>query len=321
MIQLTFENPGMLWFLFSLPLLIFTHLYFLHHARRTAIAFGNFHTLERVTGGRLLTKNIVLLIVRGVILVLLILAVSGATLWHDTSESANTVVFVIDTSASMTAADMNGTRLEAAKAAASDFIDRAERTTQVGVVQFSGLAQVVLTPTADRDSAKDAVAGLQIQTLGGTDIAGAMTTGTNLLATARNGRVLVLVTDGVSSFSLYEENPVPQATAYAQDHRVIVHTIGVGMQEGSGAGAFIPGLQAQTATFDQQNLESIANATGGEYTWARDREQLSTAYDAILSEGSTAIVPVHLSVGFLFLALLMLFIEWGLINTRYRLLP
>ena len=41
---------AMLWFLFCIPLLIFSHIYFLHHAKRKAIAFGNFHTIERVTG-------------------------------------------------------------------------------------------------------------------------------------------------------------------------------------------------------------------------------------------------------------------------------
>jgi Ca-activated chloride channel homolog len=310
----------MLWFLFSIPLLIFTHIYFLHHARRKAIRFGNFHTIERVTGKRLLTKNIFLLFIRLLTLTFLILAAAGVTLWQETRESTNTVVLVIDTSASMTTADMNGTRLEAAKTAAMQFIESTEQTTNIGVVQFSGLAQVVLTPTSSRDAAKAAVADIKIQTLGGTDIAGAITTGTNVLSTAQNGRVMILLTDGVSSFSLYEENPIPKSTLYARDHQVIIHTIGVGTQT-NGAAAFIPALQEQAVSFDQQNLQQIANATGGTYSWAHSPEQLIEAYDGIIAEGSTAIIPLKLSYGFLFVALMLLFIEWGLANTRYRLLP
>lgn len=320
MIRLTFDNPAMLWFLFSIPLLIFAHLYFLHHAKRKAILFGNFHTLERVTGKRLLTKNLLPLFIRLLTVTFLILAAAGTTLWQETQESTNTVVLVVDTSASMTAEDMNGTRLDAAKAAAVTFIDEAEKVTHVGLVQFSGLAQVALTPTMDREAAKAAVQEARIQTLGGTDIAGAITTGVNVLSSARNGRVMILITDGVSSFSLYEENPIPKATLYARDNNVIIHAIGVGTQTG-GATAYIPSLQAQAASFDQQNLEQIANATGGRYAWARNPEQLAQAYVDILREGSTAIIPLRLSYGFLFVALLLLFVEWGLANTRYRLLP
>jgi hypothetical protein len=132
---------------------------------------------------------------------------------------------------------------------------------------------------------------------------------------------VVLLTDGVSSLSLYEENPIPRAVTYARSNNVIIHTIGVGTQTPTGAGAFIPGLHSEAVTFDEQNLQLIASSTGGEYAWARSPEQLEAAYERIIDEGSIAVVPLRLSFGFLFLALILLFLEWGLTNTRYRLLP
>jgi Ca-activated chloride channel homolog len=320
MLQLAFEQPAMLWFLFSIPLLIFTHLYFMRHARAKAIRFGNFHAIERVTGERLLTKNALLLALRCLVIVCLIFAAAGTTLWHDSRESTSTVLIVIDTSASMTTNDMNGTRLDAAKRAATEFVNELDGATTVGVVRFSGLSEVVIAPTRDKEAVLAAIDSIRIQTAGGTDLAGAITTGTNVLSTARNGRMLILLTDGVSSFSISDEDPLPRAIAHSVNHHVIVHTIGVGTQSVPGS-AFIPQLQETAATFDEQNLEEIATATGGTYAWARNQQQLRDAYGAITAEGSTAVLPVKLSYGFLFVALLLLFLEWGLTNTRYRILP
>jgi Ca-activated chloride channel homolog len=317
--QIIFDEPVMLWFLFSIPLLFFTHLYFMHHARRQAIKFGNFATLERVTGKRLLTKNILLLVLRSLIIVCLVFAAAGTSIWHETQKTDNDVVIVVDTSASMTTEDMDGTRIEAAKNAAKGFVENVDKTASIGVVQFSGLAEVVVAPTTDREAVLAGIDSIKIKNVGGTDVAAGIVTGTNLLATARHGRVILLMTDGVSSVSLYDESPIPASIAYAQKHHVVIHTIGVGTQT-TGIG-FIPGLQSKAASFDEQNLQTIANGTGGQYTWARNSQQLANAYMSVIEEGSTAFVPLYLNFGFLFVALLLLFVEWGLLNTRYRILP
>jgi Ca-activated chloride channel homolog len=320
MINLTFDQPIVLWLFFSIPLLVFTHLYFMHHAKQQAILFGNFKTLERVTGKKLLSKNLLQLLIRCVIIICLILAGAGTTIWKESKNSTNDVVILIDTSASMTTPDMNGTRIDSAKLAAIDFVNHLNRTARVGVVQFSGLAEVVLVPTVDKDEVVNAIQSVQLRTIGGTDIAGAIITAGNLLATSQSGKVVLLMTDGVSSISLYDENPIPRAIEYAQKHHVVIHTIGIGNQSDT-IGSYIPELTAQAQSYDEQNLQEIANATGGSYSWAQNPEQLSQAYQAIIQDGNSGVEPIQLSFGFLFAALTLLFIEWGLMNTRYRLLP
>ncbi len=310
----------MLWFLFTLPLLVFAHLYFMHHARKQAIRFGNFHTIERITGKRLLTKNIMMLLMRCFIIVFLVSAAAGTTIWREARQNSYDVVLVIDTSASMLASDMGGTRLEAAKEAATHFVNGLDSQTKVGVVQFSGLAEVITPPVLERSKVLDAIKAVEIKTIGGTDIAGAIVTGANLLATSEKGKVIVLMTDGVASVSLYESNPIPSAIGYAQNHGVVIHTIGVGTQDG-GLGDLIPGLQAQASLYDEQNLQTIANATGGSFAWARSPVQLDEAYQQVRSNGNTGIVPIKLAFGCVFAALLLLFLEWGLQNTRFRILP
>ncbi len=63
-----------------------------------------------------------------------------------------TVVLVVDTSRSMLASDIAPSRLEAAKAAASAFLDRVPDRLRVGIVTFAGDATVTAVPTHDRVS-------------------------------------------------------------------------------------------------------------------------------------------------------------------------
>lgn len=314
---ISFDRPECLWFLFSIPLLVFTHLYFMHHAKRKAIRFGNFRTIERVTGKRILTTNSLLLLVRSFVLILVILSLSGITLWHNVTVGRSAVVIAIDTSASMSATDMNGSRVDAAKAAARDFVNSLDESVQIGVVQYSGLAEVLQVPTRNRDDVLAAIDKVEIKTIGGTDIAGGIVTAVNLLATSTDGKVILLMTDGVASVSLYDSNPVDRSIAYATQNHVIIDTIGIGTQ----TAGFLPGLANESASYDEQNLHAIADGTGGLYSWAHDQTQLKAAYQNVSENGSVEMLPVRLWLGFLFAAIAALFIEWGLVNTRYRLLP
>lgn len=318
--QITFEHPGMLWFLFSIPLLVFTHLYFMHHAKRQAIRFGNFETIQRITGKHLLTRNATMLILRILTLVCLVMGAAGTTVWRETRTAGNDVILLIDASASMAATDMGGTRIDAAKNSAIAFVERLDRQAAVGVVQFAGLAEVVVAPTIERAEVTSALESIEIKTVGGTDLAGAITVASSLLSASERGKSVILLTDGVASVSLYDSNPIPRAIDYAVKRGVMIHTIGVGTKE-AGIAQYIPGLQAQVQTFDEQNLQAIANATGGTYSWASNQAQLAEAYERALAEGNTAIKPLQTAFAFIFAALLLLFIEWGLANTRFRILP
>src|SRR3989338_8097940 len=103
--RLDFVNPEYLWFLLSIPLLIITHFYFLHHAHSKAFRFANFDALKRVTGKDLITKNILVLTIRCLVLVLMILASSGVEVWYIGESNQNDYIIAIDTSLSMTTTD------------------------------------------------------------------------------------------------------------------------------------------------------------------------------------------------------------------------
>ena len=68
-----------------------------------------------------------------------------------------TIILAFDVSASMAAADMEPTRMEAAKAAALTFIQQQPSTVRIGVVAFSEGGLMVQQPTNDQRDLLDAV--------------------------------------------------------------------------------------------------------------------------------------------------------------------
>lgn len=77
--------------------------------------------------------------------------------------SVESVILAIDTSGSMRAADVKPSRIEAAQAAARNFVDGMPSRLKVGVVSISGTAAVVQSPTTERDDLYQAIDSLQLQ--------------------------------------------------------------------------------------------------------------------------------------------------------------
>ena len=71
-----------------------------------------------------------------------------------------TVILTIDVSRSMCATDIEPNRLLAAEAAATKFIESQSSTTQIGIVAFSGFAEIVQAPTTDQEVLLDVITTL-----------------------------------------------------------------------------------------------------------------------------------------------------------------
>jgi Ca-activated chloride channel family protein len=74
-----------------------------------------------------------------------------------------TVILAIDTSGSMAAPDLQPTRLDAARQAALGFLETFPPGPRVGLVTFSTYATLMVPPTDDRGSVRDALATLKTQ--------------------------------------------------------------------------------------------------------------------------------------------------------------
>jgi Ca-activated chloride channel family protein len=206
MITLIFTNPFYLWLLASIPLLIVTHFFVLGYLKRRAVKFANFEAIKRVTGTkfelknvRTISKNRFLLIIRIFVLLFLIFSIAGPVLWYSGQSSEFDFVIAIDASSSMLADDFIPYRLDAARKASSLFVESLKAKTRVGVVSFAGTSFVELDLTDNMKKTEEAINGIRIKRVGGTDIGGAITTSSNLLLREENARVIILLTDGQST--------------------------------------------------------------------------------------------------------------------------
>ena len=255
-----------------------------------------------------MNKNVSILILRLVALSLLIFAVTGTVLWYKGKTSDFDFILTIDTSSSMLADDFSPNRLEATKVAANLFIDSLAPRSKAGVVTFSGTSFVEQRLTENADLLKEIVNNIAVSKIGGTDLATAVITSSNLLIGEEKGKAIVLLTDGQSNVGVSIEEGID----YANKDNVIVHTIGVGTEEG---GKFLD--VDILSRLDETTLKRIASLTGGKYFRADNKEALANAYKEI-SGLNIRKMSLNLTPIFMLIALMLFILEWVLIHTRYR---
>ena len=312
MVDVTFDNVHFLWLLFTVPILVALHFFLMKYTKRRAIRFANFEALRRVTGGMVLSKNITLLVVRLLIVILLILSASGMIVWIKAPSSEFNYVITIDGSASMLAKDFDPDRLTAAKMTAKTFVDSVVSDVEVGVVSFSGIPRIEQSLTNDKATVKNAIDGVKITSTGGTDIGSAIVTSVNLLEPAKDrAKSVILLTDGRQTVG----GPLSEAVKYAREKEVTVSTIAMATKAG---GSFE--TTKLLSTVDTESLQGIASSTGGMFFQAIDEAELTTAFRNIIADTEQNL-PHPLRVWFLGFGIFFLFLEWGLINTRFRVLP
>jgi Ca-activated chloride channel family protein len=319
MVSITFENPEYLWFLFAIPFLIVTHFFLLRHTKRKAMKFANFVALKRITGERFITKNYTILIIRLLIITAAILAVSQTVIWYEGTTNENEYVIAIDTSASMTTEDIPPTRVEAAKIYAKEFVDSLDSNTRVGIISFSGITFIEEPLTLKRGDLHNSLDRLDASAAG-TDIPGAVITATNVLASSERGRAIILLTDGSNTIETFASRGLQRAAGYANVHRVKIYTIGIGTDTQVPIG-YLPQYYNVSATYNADNLLYLSNETGGQHYQASNPEELSAAYKDIRASDKTSTLRMDLTGGLMLICLMLIMIEWGLLNTRFRMLP
>ena len=95
------------------------------------------------------------------------------------TESEGRILVLFDVSLSMMATDVDPTRLEAAKAAAREFVDQVDDDVEVGLISFSGNVAVEVDPTLDREALDQGIEDLELAE--STAIGDALATGADLL--------------------------------------------------------------------------------------------------------------------------------------------
>lgn len=181
------------------------------------------------------------------------------------------LVFVLDCSESMLATDVLPNRLERAKYAILDFVQRQSHG-RVGLVAFAGSAFIQCPLTLDTGAFQETLMAVDDKTIPipGTDIGRALREASHAMEKGSRHKLIVLVTDGED----LEKDGVKEAKELATNG-VVVFTIGVGTPAGkeirtvnaAGNPELVRDAQGGIvrSRLDETTLREIAEATGGSY--------------------------------------------------------
>jgi Ca-activated chloride channel family protein len=226
-----------------------------------------------------------------------------------------TVVVALDTSASMRATDVSPDRLDAAKAAAEQFVEGLPATFAVGLVSFNSTTSIDAAPTLDHAAVVSAIESLQLG--GGTAIGDAVQASVRAAAaaaskaTAATAKVvtsaapvhIVLLSDGGNTAG----SPIADGVASATEAGYPVSTIAYGTPDG----VVQVGNQLVPVPVDTAALAGLAEDTGGTANQALTGSQLKKVYDNIAQDVGTRTVHRDITARLAGLSLLLAFATAG----------
>jgi Ca-activated chloride channel homolog len=300
--------------LWLIPILLVLYIWMLKRKRKHALHYSTLVLIRQALPQQSRYKRHLPFALFVLALTSLVFAL-GRPVAHTTVPDGHaTVILAIDVSRSMLQADIPPNRLNAAMDAALSFIRSRASNTQIGIVAFSGFAQLIQVPTTDQKELEakvkslttgrrtsigagileslDAIAEVNQEVWGiGSEVEGGIgsiprTDGSYV------PDIIVLLTDGVHS-----TGPMPlEAAQEAAERGVRIYTIGFGTEEGSflhygGGGGFRRGI-------DEATLIEIAAITGGEYYSATSSGELQKVFESLPSYLSLRQETTEISVYF-----------------------
>ncbi|HKI56820.1 MAG TPA: VWA domain-containing protein [Trueperaceae bacterium] len=207
-----------------------------------------------------------------------------------TNEAAT--ILALDSSKSMLADDVSPSRFEAARKVAEEFVRDAPRSARLGLISFSDVASLLVSPTTDHAKLLDALAkvrpgqntSLTAAVIGGVRLLPGRQAATTPVAldpgSGANGSVqaaappaaksapppgaVVVLSDGAGNLSsnprLSQDQALTLAARFANDNHVTIDAIPFGQNGGAvtrinGQDYFIP--------YAPQNLERLTELSGG----------------------------------------------------------
>ncbi|HJS19760.1 MAG TPA: VWA domain-containing protein [Anaerolineales bacterium] len=294
---MSFIWSNLLIFLLLVPLLLVIYLRVHKRRREAAARFGTLGMLRNAQGsGPGTSRHIpVLILLAGITVLIVSAARPQATVSLPRLEG--TVILTFDVSGSMSADDLKPTRMEAAKAAASQFVEKQPQSIAIGVVAFSDGGITVQAPTNNHEESLATIDRLVPRR--GTSLANGILSALNTIALDA-GDPAILKTSGSGSESVTEPVPAPQgwypsavivllsdgennqepdplmASALAADLGVRVYTVGIGST--AGTTITVEGFTVHSQ-LNEPLLQAISNETGGNYYSAASEEELIRIYN------------------------------------------
>jgi Ca-activated chloride channel family protein len=273
--------------------------------RRYVVRFTNLNLLENIVPNSPRWRRHVPAALTLLALTALVVGMARPQMDVEVPREEATVILAMDSSGSMTATDVEPTRMAAAREAASSFVDGLPDGFNVGVVSFSNEADVVVPPTADREEALAALESLEADN--GTALGDAIARSVDLGLTTLDDEetqagdeetplIVLLLSDGANTTGDYE--PL-EAAQQAADAGVPVYTVALGTDEGTVQGPDgFGGTRTIRVPPDPETLAAVAEQTGGTFFEAADGDALQGVYDEIGSQVGVEHEQRELTVAF-----------------------
>ena len=208
--------------------------------------------------------------------------------WSERKARGLDIVFILDSSKSMLATDLRPTRLDRAKLAIIDLIERLEGD-RIGLIAFAGQAFLQTPPTLDYSAFHESLDAIDpsIMTSGGSDLGRAIDEATEAFLSENNVKVVVLLTDGEDL-----SGNATTAAVTAREDGIQIFAIGIGTPEGEylricneqGVEEFVRDSSGQPvlSKLDEGTLQAIALATGGNYS-RLSSDSLDQLYNSVIA--------------------------------------
>jgi len=305
---------GSLYLLLLIPLFIAVYVWSLKRRRRFAVRYSSLSLVREAASHQSWLRRHLPFVLFLFGLTSLILALTRPTASVVIPSNRATIILAMDVSLSMCSTDIPPNRLQAAKDAALSFVESRDPGTRIGVVAFAGFAELVQSPTNDRELLNSAITYMtparrtaigsailrSIDAIAEVD-SNIQPVDLDLLASAVPAaefapHIIVLLTDGSSN-----AGPSPFLAAdQALARGIRVYTIGFGTLNNSspmdcGFSVFesdpfsLPGLGQGMPFFgggggfrrelDEVTLKQIADMTGGTYYAATSAGELQNVFE------------------------------------------
>ncbi len=301
LLGVTFLSAGRLWLLLAVAGLAAAYVVQQLRRKQYAVRFTNLALLDRIAPRRPAWRRHVPAVAFLLALTTFMIAFARPSRPVKVPRERATVVMAIDVSLSMEATDVNPTRIDAAKEAAESFVDLLPPRLNLGLVSFSGTAQVLVAPTTDHALVKRSISTLVLGPRTAVGEAVFLSLQSIASAPSEPGQAkpparIVLMSDGETTVG----RPNELAAQAANEAQVPVYTIAFGTDEGTVAveGRLVP------VPVNRDALAQLAEATGGTSFEAASGKELRQVYSDIGSSIGFRTVPREVTSWFVGLGLL-----------------
>lgn len=285
-----FANPELLNLLLLLPLMIIIFIISSISKRRTISKLGDqkliTDLLPELSFIRPVVKFVILMIVVISCIIVLARPQFGSKI-EDVKKQGVEVIIALDVSNSMLAEDIQPNRLTRAKQAISRLVDNLDND-KIGLIVFAGDAYTQIPVTTDYVSAKMFLSSISPEMVPkqGTAIGAAISLGIRSFSPGEDkSKAMIIITDGEN----HEDDPVKTAKE-ASESGIIIHTIGIGSEQGApipvlsgGRKDFLKDIDGNTVItkLDEEILKKVALSANGNYVRANNS---NIGLDEIYSE-------------------------------------